>query len=154
MIRIATFISIVSAALTIPIATAQPLGSEWTYQGLIKMMGSPLNDTADFQFSLWDAEVGPNMIGAVVAVNNVTVVDGRFTVEIDFGVIAFNGDKRWLQIAVASPSGGAFTTLMPRQPLTATPYALQTRGIFVDDLGNVGIGTTTPTGALLDESLQ
>ena len=145
--RIAWFAVVVLAAVT-PLQAQTPLGSEFTYQGKLDLQGSPLSGTADFEFTLWDADVAGNMIDAVVPLSNVTVVDGQFTVEIDFGVIAFNGDKRWLEIAVASPSGGAFTTLSPRQPLTAAPYALQTRGIFVNNAGNVGIGTTTPTESL------
>ena len=146
--RIAWFAAVVLAAVT-PLQAQTPLGSEFTYQGKLDLQGSPLSGTADFEFTLWDADVAGNMIDAVVPLSNVTVVDGQFTVEIDFGVIAFNGDKRWLEIAVRSPAGGgAFTTLDPRQLLTATPYALQTRGIFVNNAGNVGIGTTAPGAKL------
>ena len=68
------------------------------------------------------------MIGGVVAVDDVMVIDGLFTVELnasnEFGPNAFNGAARWLEIDVRSPAGGgAFTTLMPRQPLTSTPYS-------------------------------
>lgn len=127
-------------------ATAQTeLGSEFTYQGQLRAGGDLVNDSADFEFTLWDADDAGIMIGDTVQVDDVLVVDGVFSVELDFGVVAFNGDARWLEIAVRSPAGvGSFTTLSPRQPLSAAPYALQARGFYVDDQLRVGIGNAAP----------
>ncbi|MCK6483664.1 MAG: hypothetical protein HUU22_14550 [Phycisphaerae bacterium] len=120
-----------------PAVGQQALGTMFTYQGQLKIAGSPLDDVADFQFTLWDAAgagnppSGGNQIGSMVSVGNVAVVDGMFAVNIDFGGDAFNGQARWLQIAVRSPAGaGAFTTLAPRQRLTAAPHALALPGFY------------------------
>jgi hypothetical protein len=124
---------------------ATPLGTSFTYQGQLESSGLPLDGTADVIFRLFDAASGGTQIGVQQQVNNVTVEKGLFTAGIDFGAASFNGDARWLEIAVRSPAGGGeFTVLSPRQALTATPYALQTRGIFVDSTNRVGIGTTSP----------
>jgi hypothetical protein len=56
----------------------------------------------------------------------VQVSNGVFTVQLDFGANPFStGAARYLEIAVKKPSDAAYTTLAPRQLLSATPYALQ-----------------------------
>jgi Chaperone of endosialidase len=135
--------SILLAALLLgPVGSlAAQNDTTFTYQGQLKLAGEVLNDTADFEFTLWDANAAGSMIGSVQSANNVTVVDGLFTVQLDFGVFAPNGEDRWLAIDVRSPAGGgAFTTLNPRQPITRAPFSIQTRGINVDNNGFVGVG--------------
>jgi hypothetical protein len=107
-------------------APAAALGTAFTYQGRLRNSGNPVNGACDFQFSLWDALNGGTQIGATRVVNNALVNEGRFTVQLDFGAGAFNGDARWLALAVRCPAGsGAFTTIAPRQPFTSAPYALR-----------------------------
>lgn len=143
---------ILSSALLVTVHSgiAASLGRVWTYQGQLKMGGVPVNGTADFEFELWDACAAGNLVAAaLVQPSNVSVVNGLFTVPLDFGANAFNGDARCLAVRVRSPGGaGAFTPLSERQPVNVAPYALQTRGIFVEDAGNVGIGTTSPAHQL------
>lgn len=125
-----------------------PLSSEFTYQGLLSASGLPAITTADFQFTLFDSLTDGAQIGATIPKDNVAIVKGVFTTTLDFGPAAFSGNARWLQIAVRSPAGvGGFTTLAPRQPVTATPnatYSSSTRGITVDNSGRVGVGMTPP----------
>jgi len=148
---------------------AQPVDSSFTFQGQLKQAGKSVDDNCDIHVGLWDA--GTN--GILVATNSfasVDVTDGLFTLSLDFGAGAFAGDARWLEIAVACPAGvGMFETLSPRQPLTAAPYALHAlnggggagdghsldaadgspvNALFVDNDGDVGIGTTAPTSKL------
>jgi len=141
-------LTIVALAVGTALADA-PLGTQFTYQGFVTASGEALNAPADLQITLWDDAAAGAQIGALVALNAVDVVDGRFAAELDFGAGAFNGRARWLEIAVRSPAGaGDFTTLTPRQPLTVAPYAMQTRGLFVSDAGDVGIGVTNPLAPL------
>jgi len=129
-----------------------PLSSEFTFQGQLQASGLPVISTADFQFALFDAPGSGAQVGLTVSKSNVAMSNGAFTVSLDFGMAAFQGDARWLEISVRSPAGaGGFTTLAPRQLLSATPnatFSLQTRGITVDQAGQVGIGTATPTKKL------
>jgi hypothetical protein len=106
-------------------------GSAFTYQGRLTSGGAPVNGPCDFQFSLFDAASAGTQIGSTQPATNVSVMNGLFTVAIDFGGGAFNGEARWLEIGVRCPAGsGAYTTLSPRQALHAAPYALALPGLW------------------------
>ena len=100
------------------------LSTSFTYQGELQTASGPVSGTCDFQFGLWDDPASGMLVGNTQTASSVSVRDGRFAVQLDFGS-AFTGDARYLQIAVRCPAGsGSYTTLTPRQPLTAAPYTL------------------------------
>jgi len=143
-------LSIAISLLVGRITLAQtPLGMGFTYQGEVQQNGNPVDGTLHLRFSLWDAPTDGNQIGFDQVISDVPVAEGVFTVTLnegeEFGASPFNRDSRWLQIEICDNAAcDSSTTLNPRQPLTATPYSLQTRGIFVDPAGKVGIGSATP----------
>lgn len=102
------------------------VGTAFTYQGRLTDGGSPANGTYDFEFKLYD-DVS-TQVGSTITVDDKTVADGLFTVELDFGEGGFAGEARYLEIGVRPGSStGAFTTLLPSQALTPAPYALSLR---------------------------
>jgi trimeric autotransporter adhesin len=135
-------------------ATAQPVGTAFTYQGRLTDGGNPASGAYDLQLALFDAASGGAQVGATVARDDVAVTSGLFTVGLDFGPV-FTGNKRWLEIRVRpGASTGAYTTLAGRQELTPSPnaaFSLTTpwAGIankpagFADDVDNDSGGDIT-----------
>lgn len=112
-----------------PTAAQTPAGTAFTYQGQLVQAGTAVTGSADFIFRLYDAPSAGTMIGSAVSVYAVAVEGGVFNAILDFGVSAFNGDARYLEIQVRTPatapaSGAAYTTLLPRQTMTPVPYAI------------------------------
>lgn len=159
---------ILSAAWLLPAAAAaQPVGTAFTYQGQLINGGTAQNGPCDFRFKLFTASSGGSQVGSTQTLSGVSVSNGLFTVAIDFGAV-FVGQARWLETSVTCPSGGSFTTLSPRQALTATPNAMyaenasvKSDGATINGNGTVdaplaitnplslsqGSGTATITGA-------
>jgi hypothetical protein len=149
---------LVAAFLALPALAQAPLGSAWTYQGVLTQNGDAVNQPADFRFSLWNAPVAGTQVGPTIVFDGgagnqppIDLDQGVFTTQLDFGFDVFNGNAIWLQIGVRAPHDPtdtqSYTTLTPRQPLTAAPYALQTRGIVVDQAGDIGIGVPPSSDA-------
>ncbi len=100
--------------------------TSFTYQGQLKQDGVPVNGTTDLTFDLFDDPVAGTLIAGPRTFLAVPVVNGLFTVEVDFGpdADAFDGRDRWLRVSVRHPAGtGSFLRLAPRQPVTPAPYA-------------------------------
>lgn len=119
-------------------AAPNPVGATFTYQGRLSTNDGPVTGVYDFQFTLYDAESGGNVIGAVQTHPNVSVDAGSFIVQLDFGAGAFSGAPRWLAIGVRPTGSGDFEALAPRQPLTPVPYA-----IYADHAGTVAWANIT-----------
>jgi hypothetical protein len=129
----------------IELASQIGMGTSFGYRGQLLDAGSAADGIYDLQFRLYDAAGGGNQAASTLDVGDVEVVAGFFAVTLDFGSDVFDGNRRWLEVGVRpGDSADKFTVLRPRQQITPVPYALQTRGIFVDDAGNVGMGTKAP----------
>ena len=109
--------------LTASIISAQT--STITYQGRLSDNGTAAIGTYDLRFALYDALTLGNLQGSpnTVTKTGVNVTNGVFTVQLDFGSSGFPGTDRYLEISVQH-NGGGYITLLPRQQLTSTPYAI------------------------------
>lgn len=131
-------------AFAVPAGHAQTVGSAFTYQGELRAAGAPANAAYDFQFRLFSSASGTTQVGPTLTLAGVSVINGLFSVPLDFGPAQFAGDAQWLEISVRPATGGAFETLVPRTAVTATPYALGA----VAALANSVTGTSIVDGSV------
>ncbi|PYT01972.1 MAG: hypothetical protein DMF63_03820 [Acidobacteria bacterium] len=99
-------------------------GQSFTYQGKLTVNGTPTNGPYDFHFRLFDVETGGPQLGSTAALNDVTVTNGIFTVELEFGPGAITPGQKWIEMEVRpGASTGAYNLLNPRQKITPAPYS-------------------------------
>jgi hypothetical protein len=145
------------------VSEAAPMGTAWTYQGRLIDANDPADGQYDFEFRLFaDPVLNSFQIGGTVDINDLEVIDGYFTVLLDFGDKAFTGDSRWLQIGVRpGDSEDRVTILSPRHEVTPAPYAIYAENTGNDNdwmvsnnnmysipPGYIGIGTNAPISKL------
>ena len=105
-------------------STVHAQGTAFTYQGRLNSGTNPATGIFDLRFTVYDAVSGGNVAGSALTNAATPVTNGLFTVMLDFGSGVFNGNARWLDIAVRNNGATSFTTLSPRQKLTPMPYAV------------------------------
>ncbi len=121
-----SLVSLISLALAAS-AFAQT-ATTFTYQGELRDGGLPANGSYDVRFRLFDGLTSPTQLGSQLCVDNITVVDGRFAVTLDFG-FQFSSPGRALELEVRNgasgdcSNAGGFVILSPRQTITSAPAA-------------------------------
>ncbi len=143
-------------------AHAADIGTALSYSGVLeKPEGTPVTDTCDLRFGLWNAASGGALVVVTPPAENpaertgVDVVDGEFRTTVDYGAGVFDGQARWLEIETKCTGDPDFILLEPRQEITPLAYALFSTnapwsglaGIpagFADGIDNTGgAGTVT-----------
>src|SRR5713101_7701747 len=130
---------------------AAPLTTAFTYQGRLLDKGELATGLYDLRFALYPGSSGGSQIGSALTNASVGVSNGLFTATLDFGGGIFDGTAYWLEIGVrTNGSLAAFTPLVPRQPLTASPYALYApkSGLAGGVAANAVAGASIQNGAI------
>lgn len=120
-------VAVLAVAVAAALCPAQSSTSTVTYQGVLKENGTAVPPGArQLVFSIWDAASGGTAVQTIP--QNVMIEGGGlFKAELPVDAASFNGADRWWSVMHQS------VEMLPRQKVTATPYAMI--------LG----GTTNPT---------
>src|SRR5262245_28646226 len=112
---------------------ADPIGTQFTYQGQLQYSNVPVTGVYEFRFKLYADPLAQNPRGPLPPPVTLGVTNGLFSAALDFGVV-FTGERLWLEVAVR-PNGSAldFNVLSPLQELTPTPYA-----IYAENAASIG----------------
>lgn len=125
-------------ALGVRARADEPLGTAFSYQGVLTTTGgAPITgtDAADLRFRLYDVSSGGPPVAGPYTVSGVDFDSkGLFNVLVDFGGVELARSARWLEIDVSAPPGSPFITLVPRQRLIPAPVAQAAGSVVVDTI--------------------
>lgn len=95
------------------------------YNGHFTENGTAPTGAFDLQFELFDAPTGGNKVGLTNTGEDVSVVNGAFTVYLNFGDPSLYRSNLFLEISIRpGASTGAFTVQAPRQTLRPTAQSI------------------------------
>lgn len=110
-------------AMLVTVASGQT--TSITYQGSLSVGGVPANGNYDFHFGLYSVASDGTPILPQQGANDVAVVNGIFSVRLNFAQNQFPGADRYLEIRVRPVGVGNYTVLTPRQQLASSPYSIR-----------------------------
>jgi len=120
------------------------MSTSFIYQGRLIDDNEVAEGLYDFEFKLYNSSGAGSQRGSTVTREQIDVIDGYFTAELDFGSGIFDGNDRWLEIGVRPgelSEPNLYTTLSPRQKITPAPYAVYAKTAGGTPLGISGIGS-------------
>ena len=120
--------------------TQIPVPNVLNYQGVLTDADdNPLDGTYNLTFRIYSQETGGT--SSWDQTQTVTVYGGLFNVVLPIPKEHFVGSDRWLGVEVVGDPDGE---MKPRQRISSVPYAYRMDEVYVNDDGNVGIGTIFP----------
>ncbi len=151
--RVLTFLVVAGLLLAAPMP-ALAMGTTFTYQGSLEDGGAPAHGNYDFEFRLIDSVSQP--LGTNLR-DNVQVVQGVFSVELNFGnsAVAFPGNfVRFLEIGIR-PAGstGAYEYLSPLTQIHPVPYAQRAAAVSNGGIVAASIADSAVTNSKLSDSV-
>src|SRR5687768_15798975 len=129
-----TILELITFALFFSATVAFAQTNSFTYQGKLAVSGVAASGPYDLRFRIYETNADGLPLGITVVVDDVPVIGGVFTVELNFGPGTITAGERWLEMEVRpGASTGAYTLLSPRQKITDAPYStLAVRAMSAD----------------------
>ena len=141
--KIAALTALAALSVTLVVTANGPATTAFSYQGLLQDEGVPAGGNFDFEFKLFDSLTDGAQVGTTLEADDISVVNGLFTVQLDFGSV-FDGTDLWLETGVREGAdNGVYDTLAPRQPIGSSPvasYASVAGSLSWNDLTEVPAG--------------
>ena len=125
-----------AAAIGLGIATTAS-AQNFTYHGQLQDAGKAANGSYDLQLTLYSAAQGGSAIAGPITLYGVSVKDGSFVSEVNFGPTAPLMEQAWLEVSVKA-GGGQFVKLDNRSPVAPEGTACPGSWTLDGNAGNPG----------------